>query len=125
MNKDSGFLTPGSVWGVGQTAVGTLDFAALPLADGTTLDLVPMLNAHGFFDVTGGDDSSFDFYRLIIETGGADLAAPFGTLDFFDVLAFLNRLDDQCPNADIAPPNGVWDAADVSAHLSLFDQGCL
>ena len=54
----------------------------------------------------------------------ADLAAPFGTLNFADVQAFLVAFGAMQPSADIAPPFGVWNFADVQAFLAAFGQGC-
>ncbi|MEM7628548.1 MAG: GC-type dockerin domain-anchored protein [Planctomycetota bacterium] len=54
----------------------------------------------------------------------ADLAAPFGVLDFFDVLTYLGNFDAQDPSADLAAPAGTFDFFDVLAYLGLFDEGC-
>lgn len=54
----------------------------------------------------------------------ADLAAPFGTLDFFDLSAFLGFFNTQNPAADLAPPIGSFDFFDVSAFLTAFNAGC-
>ena len=54
----------------------------------------------------------------------ADLAAPVGTLDFFDVLEYLSLFDAQDPAADLAAPAGTFDFFDVLEYLGQFDQGC-
>lgn len=54
----------------------------------------------------------------------ADLASPFGVLDFFDVQAFLNAFSQQQAQADLAEPFGVFDFFDVQTFLSVFSQGC-
>ena len=54
----------------------------------------------------------------------ADLAAPTGTLDFFDVLEYLARFDAADPSADLAAPLGTFDFFDVLEYLALFDAGC-
>ncbi|RMH10894.1 MAG: hypothetical protein D6695_10560 [Planctomycetota bacterium] len=53
----------------------------------------------------------------------ADLAAPFGSLDFFDVLAFLANFSSEDPIADV---NGddTFDFFDVLAFLQVFSNGC-
>ncbi|MCA9300277.1 MAG: hypothetical protein KDA28_14495, partial [Phycisphaerales bacterium] len=53
----------------------------------------------------------------------ADLAEPFGTLDIFDLLEYLNRFDSGDAAADL---NGdtVLDIFDVLVYLELFDAGC-
>lgn len=52
----------------------------------------------------------------------ADLAPPFGVLDFFDVTAFLNLYNARDPAADF-DQNGQWDFFDVSAFLGLYNAG--
>ncbi|MFI4897922.1 MAG: GC-type dockerin domain-anchored protein [Phycisphaerales bacterium JB059] len=54
----------------------------------------------------------------------ADLAEPFGTLDFADVLAFLSAFGAQTAEADLSEPFGTFDFADVLAFLSSFSAGC-
>lgn len=54
----------------------------------------------------------------------ADLVAPFGTLNFFDVSAFLNLYNVQDPAADLALPFGQWNFFDVSAFLTSYNAGC-
>lgn len=54
----------------------------------------------------------------------ADLAAPFGSLDFSDVVAFLGAFDDGASAADLAPPIGQFDFSDVAAFLAAFGAGC-
>lgn len=54
----------------------------------------------------------------------ADLAEPYGTLDFFDVQAFLAAFSAHQPAADLAPPTGTFDFFDVSTYLNYFSAGC-
>lgn len=54
----------------------------------------------------------------------ADLAAPCGSLDFFDVSAFLSAFIAMNPVADFAAPFGTFDFFDVSAFLTAFSNGC-
>jgi len=54
----------------------------------------------------------------------ADLAEPFGQLDFSDVVAFLTAFGAQAPEADLAAPFGQWDFSDVVAFLTSFGAGC-
>ncbi len=55
---------------------------------------------------------------------GADLAEPFGQLDFSDVVAFLGAFGAMDAAADLAEPFGQWDFSDVVAFLGLFGAGC-
>ncbi|MEZ6244213.1 MAG: GC-type dockerin domain-anchored protein [Phycisphaerales bacterium] len=54
----------------------------------------------------------------------ADLAEPFGALDFSDVVAFLTAFAAMQPAADLAAPLGVYDFSDVVAFLTAFAGGC-
>ena len=67
-DPDPGIATPSAIWGSSSSAFLTLDLSALPLVDGGTLDIIPLINSNGFFDVTVSDDSAADFYRLTYNT---------------------------------------------------------
>ncbi|MEZ6241597.1 MAG: GC-type dockerin domain-anchored protein [Phycisphaerales bacterium] len=54
----------------------------------------------------------------------ADMAEPYGTLDFSDVFAFLVAFGSMEPAADLAEPVGVFDFSDVFAFLTAFGAGC-
>ncbi len=54
----------------------------------------------------------------------ADLAEPFGQLDFSDVLAFLTAFGAMAPEADLADPFGSFDFSDVVQFLVYFGAGC-
>ncbi len=74
-------------------------------------------------------DSSFIGAWMIRATGtepvcAADLAEPFGTLNFFDLAAFLGLYEAQEPGADLALPAGVWNFFDVAAFLGVYNAGC-
>lgn len=64
----------------------------------------------------------------VVNSGGpcndADLAEPFGTLDFSDVVAYLTAFGTMDPAADLAPPFGAFDFTDVVAFLTSFSAGC-
>jgi len=64
---DPGLLTTG-IWAPGSEDFMSLDLAALPLADGGILNVIPLLNNHGFVDITVSDDTIADFFRLELET---------------------------------------------------------
>lgn len=51
----------------------------------------------------------------------ADLALPFGVLDFSDVIAFLTAFGAQDPAADLAAPFGTFDFTDVLAFLAGWE----
>lgn len=54
----------------------------------------------------------------------ADLAAPFGELNFFDVTAFIGAYNNQDSAADFAAPFGVYNFFDVAEYIAQFNQGC-
>ncbi len=54
----------------------------------------------------------------------ADLAEPFGILNFFDLAAYLALFNAGDPAADLAAPFGTLNFFDLSAYLALYNQGC-
>jgi len=54
----------------------------------------------------------------------ADLAAPFGVLNFFDVSAFITAYNNQDPAADLAAPFGSYNFFDVAEYITQFNAGC-
>jgi len=81
---------------------------------------------------TDGDgNTGFDDTELPITINGtnpacnlADLAEPFGALDFTDVVAFLTAFGSMDAPADLAEPFGTFDFSDVVAFLTAFGAGC-
>lgn len=67
-----------------------------------------------------------DVTRITIRdvTCPADLAPPFGSLDFSDVTAFLGAFATGEPAGDPAAPLGVFDFSDVVEFLAAFGAGC-
>ncbi len=100
---------------------------------------VPDLGFHNNFAVrlsANGSDSGDDWYvddlavsDVFIDEpsemcNDADLAEPFGALDFSDVVAFLGAFGAMESAADIAAPFGTWDFSDVVSFLGAFGAGC-
>tara|TARA_R110000782_G_scaffold45706_4_gene101280 strand:+ start:66 stop:1640 length:1575 start_codon:yes stop_codon:yes gene_type:complete len=54
----------------------------------------------------------------------ADLAEPFGVLNFFDLSAFIGLYGGQDPAADWAAPAGVFNFFDVAAYIGAYNAGC-
>jgi hypothetical protein len=54
----------------------------------------------------------------------ADIALPFGELNFFDLSVFLSWYNQQDPRADLAQPTGIFNFFDVAAYLGLYNGGC-
>lgn len=70
----------------------------------------------------GGDGNDIELYTLEAEPCLADLTKD-GSLDFFDVSAFLTAFGNSDPIADFSG-DGSFDFFDVSAFLSAFSAGC-
>jgi len=54
----------------------------------------------------------------------ADLAEPFGELNFFDVAAYIGLYNNQDPAADLAAPFGALNFFDVAAFIGAYNAGC-
>jgi len=54
----------------------------------------------------------------------ADLAEPFGTLNFFDISAYIGLFNAGDPGADLAEPFGKVNFFDISAYITAFNAGC-
>lgn len=54
----------------------------------------------------------------------ADLAEPFGQLNFFDITAFLALFNAGDPAADFADPPGSLNFFDVTGYLAEYNAGC-
>lgn len=54
----------------------------------------------------------------------ADVAEPFGTLNFFDVATFIGLYNAGDPAADLAAPIGALNFFDVSAFIGIYNVGC-
>lgn len=54
----------------------------------------------------------------------ADLVAPFGVLNFFDLAAYIALFNAGDPAADLAAPFGTLNFFDLAAYIALFNQGC-
>ncbi len=95
---------------------------------GGSFELVGTIGQHdaGGVSSAGGYEVAGGFW-LGGAAGGcnqADLAAPLGTLDFSDVLAFLTAFGAMQATADLAEPFGVFDFSDVLSFLTAFGAGC-
>jgi len=84
------------------------------------------------------DDGFLVLYRIGYETtpntpisagaplgcSPADLAAPFGALNFFDISTFITLFNAGDPGADFAAPFGSLNFFDVAEYITLFNAGC-
>ncbi|MEM9373282.1 MAG: GC-type dockerin domain-anchored protein [Planctomycetota bacterium] len=62
--------------------------------------------------------------NLVTQPCVADVAAPFGSLNFFDVSTFIGLYNQQDPSADLAAPFGAWNFFDISAFIAAYNAGC-
>lgn len=72
-------------------------------------------------------DGVIDAADIAIITGGNDCLADFnndGSVNFFDISAFIAAYNTQDPSADIAAPFGVWNFFDISAFIGAYNAGC-
>ncbi len=117
-DPDTGVVTQQFNLPFGLTTFGEDEDGELYFAQGSTVSkLVP----------TTFDDTNNNGIPDTCETLGcneADLALPFGSLDFSDVVAFLTAFGAMEPAADLAVPFGSWDFSDVVAFLGSFGAGC-
>ncbi len=101
-----------------------------PLAGSTiqSIDANLALNELGQVAFTGALVSLGREFLALTDTletpCAADLAEPFGQLDFSDVVAFLVAFAAMDPDADLAAPLGQFDFSDVVAFLTIFGAGC-
>ncbi|RMH30496.1 MAG: hypothetical protein D6692_02285 [Planctomycetota bacterium] len=54
----------------------------------------------------------------------ADLAAPFGLLNVFDIQAYVGLYNTMDPAADLAAPFGSFNIFDLQAYINLYNAGC-
>lgn len=64
-----------------------------------------------------------DIWSFSIACNRADLATPFGSLDYFDISAFIEAFGDQSPNAELNA-DGQHTFFDVSMFLVSYSDGC-
>ncbi|MEM9373792.1 MAG: GC-type dockerin domain-anchored protein, partial [Planctomycetota bacterium] len=71
---------------------------------------------------------AIDFSGLSCEDPGgcsaADVAEPFGTLNFFDISAFIGLYNAGDPAADLAAPFGSLNFFDISEYIAIYNAGC-
>jgi len=84
------------------------------------------LNEDGVMDIVVAQSSGFVSVHLGALAGAAPCPADFtgdGTLDIFDVFAFLDAFNNADPSADFTG-DGSFDIFDVFAFLDAFNAGC-
>lgn len=54
----------------------------------------------------------------------ADFAEPFGTLNFFDISAYISAYNAGDAVADFAAPFGTLNFFDISAYIAAYNAGC-
>lgn len=74
-------------------------------------------------------DGSWDSVTLVLDDQSVapcvpDFAEPFGTLNFFDVSAYIASYIAMSPEADLVEPFGSFNFFDVSAFIALYNAGC-
>jgi hypothetical protein len=73
-------------------------------------------------------ESGVDAFKVIdvvcSTTCAADLAAPFGELNFFDISAYITLFNAGDAAADFAAPFGTINFFDISEYIAQFNAGC-
>ena len=118
-------------------AESTCSTTAVPVLSGPLRPLEPLdafagAPAGGVWTLTVSDLSVTDAGTLLsacltLTTAPAcpaDLAEPFGSLNFFDLAAYLALFQNGDPAADFAAPFGELNFFDVSAYLAAYNAGC-
>ncbi len=72
------------------------------------------------------DDDRAALLALVgpVPCSAADTAQPFGTLNFFDISAYIGLFNAGDPAADLAAPFGSLNFFDISAYIGIFNAGC-
>lgn len=60
----------------------------------------------------------------IADACGADIAEPYGVLNFFDLAAYLALYNAGDAAADLAAPLGTLNFFDLAAYLAMYNAGC-
>ncbi len=94
------------------------------MPDLATTDARLRLVLHDAQGNTASDDSDASFTILGTPPCTADLAEPFGALNFFDITAYLDLYNAQDPAADLAAPFGTLNFFDITAYLDAYNAGC-
>ena len=112
-------LIPGSVYTVAVTTSNSPKIAAVHSRSN------PYPGGVLYSPEFGGAVPEWDLnFRVTAAGCAADLAEPFGTLNFFDVAAFIALYNAGDASADIAEPFGVLNFFDLAAYVGLYGAGC-
>jgi hypothetical protein len=132
----SGLLVEGTIALVSQRAAPASNLVAIDIADPANLRLAASsLGSPADWIASDGNRvyagqavrNRFDVYLSGPCNPGcaaADIAEPYGSVDFFDLAAYLNLFNAQDAAADLAEPFGAFNFFDVAAYLDLYLQGC-
>ncbi|GEM_PF-2568822 len=62
--------------------------------------------------------------KFVCDPCPADLAPPFGVLNFFDIVEYISLYTAMDPAADLAAPFGAFNFFDIAAYIALYNAGC-
>lgn len=96
----------------------------LPASAGITDVRLRVVGVDKRFQDSSSTTGAFEILAGNVTECVADLAEPFGSLDFSDVTAFLGAFGAMDPIADLSTPLGQFDFSDVAAFLAAFGAGC-
>jgi len=114
------------------TAYGALGAGASRTINNQMVQLPPTMTPGNYYiglivndpaDAVGSNNTLADSATITVLACPADLAPPYGVLDFFDLQAFLGFYSAQNPRADLTN-DGVFDFFDLQAFLNSYAAGC-
>ncbi len=91
---------------------------------GVNLEVCQAISTDGRTIIGHSSGSGAWIVTLEYACNGADLAEPFGELNFDDVISFLVAFGAMDATADLAEPFGEWNFDDVISFLTAFGAGC-
>ncbi|MFK7882976.1 MAG: GC-type dockerin domain-anchored protein [Phycisphaerales bacterium] len=116
------------VEGILDSTIGDVNLDGVVNADDAMVAEDNLGNAGGYADGDVNCDGIVDANDVAIINAAiscpADIAAPFGVLNFFDISAFIGLYNANDPAADIAAPFGTLNFFDISAFIGFYNAGC-
>lgn len=114
------------------TAYGALGAGSSRTIANQSVQIPPTIPAGNYYiglivndatDAATGNNWLSDTVAITVLECEADLVAPWGALDFFDVQRFLNWYSAEDSRADMNG-DGSWDFFDVQLYMQAFSAGC-
>lgn len=132
-------ISTNNIISTGDVLMDTRNFAGLNpgaiLQTNTSVQIPPTLAPGTYYvgtivseptasDSNPSDNWVSDIDTITVQSCAADLAAPWGVVNFFDLSTFIGLYNANNPAADIAAPFGTFNFFDISAYITRYNQGC-